>query len=255
MQLPTNTFKKNLHRQTYGIWNDLITPYAAELCATAGFDWVCIDGEHAPFELTDILRHHQIIGAYPGVEPVVRPASGDPALLKRLLDGGVRSFILPMVETAEQARALVAATRYPPAGVRGIASALSRASRWNQYEDYVRGANEQICLIAQIETVTGHRNLEAIAAVDGIDALFVGPADLAGSMGHYGQAGHPEVVDAALDIIARTRRAGLAAGILALTPELTDRYRTAGATVLGVGVDLMLLTDALRGLSTAVSGR
>ena len=248
MQLPPNRFKSTLHQQSYGIWNDLITPTAAELCAASGFDWVVIDAEHAPFELSQVLAHHAVIAAYPEVTALVRPPSGEASYLKRLLDGGVQNFVIPMVETETQAEALVRATRYPPRGKRGIASALARASRWAAYPDYVTEADDQICLLAQIETVKGWNNLEEIAAVDGIDGLFIGPADLAGSMGYAGNAGHPAVVDAALEVIERARAAGSPVGILALTEELAAKYRAAGATILGVGVDLMLLAGGLRAL-------
>lgn len=227
----------------------MVSIYAAEICAAAGFDWVVIDAEHAPFELTDVLHHLQVLAAYPGVSAVVRPPDHDAAYIKRLLDLGARNLIVPMVNTREEAEALVRAMRYPPEGIRGVATALARSSAFGNVENYTRNANREMCLIVQIETVTGLENIEAIAAVEGVDGLFIGPADMAASMGHYGDGGHPEVVATIEASLTRIKATGKAAGMLCFSPESTARYTAAGATILGVGVDLMALKEGVDALA------
>src|SRR5665213_3415386 len=179
MDAMTNNFKAAIKsgKKQNGLWLSLMNSYTAELCAGAGFDWFLIDAEHAPNTLENILHQLQAIAPY-GVAPVVRPANRDPDMLKLLLDMGVRNFLIPMVESAEQARALVGAVRYPPRGYRGVGHVLGRASRWGRVGDYLKRSDDEICLLVQIESRQGMDNLEAIAAVDGVDGLFVGPADL-----------------------------------------------------------------------------
>ncbi len=184
----TNSFKQSIKRQgsvQFGFWLALASPYSAEVCATSGFDWLLIDGEHAPNDVPTILSQLQAIAPYPP-QVLVRPPVGDPNLIKQLLDIGVQTLLVPMVDTAEQAKAIVAATRYPPAGIRGVGGALARASRWNAIPDYLNKANAEICVIVQVESVTAIKNLDAIAAVEGVDAVFIGPSDLAATMGHLG---------------------------------------------------------------------
>lgn len=237
-----NPFKAALQagQTQHGLWLALASPYAAEVLADTGFEWLLIDGEHAPNDLGSVLGQLQALAPSPA-EAVVRPVSGDPALLKQLLDLGARSLLVPMVDTAEQAQALVAATRYPPAGVRGVASALVRASRWGSRPDYLRQADGEVCLLLQVETVTGLENLAAIAATEGVDGVFIGPADLSASMGLIGQPGQERVQAAIREAAGTIRAAGKAAGILATTDDDARRYRDWGYTFVALGVDLMLL--------------
>ncbi len=227
----------------------MVNTYAVEICAGAGFDWVVIDPEHAPFELTDVLHHLHVLSGYPKVSAVVRPPDHDAAYIKRLLDAGAQNLIVPMVNTVKEAEALVSATRYPPEGIRGVASALARASAFGNIEDYTRNANREICLIVQIETVMALENIEAIASVDGVDGLFIGPADLAASMGYHGDGGHPEVVATIEAALTRIKSTGKAAGILCFSPEMTERYTAAGATLLAVGVDLLVLKEGVMAMA------
>ncbi|AMD02206.1 aldolase/citrate lyase family protein [Halomonas chromatireducens] len=250
MHLARNDFKRRLlgGEPLAGIWLGLANPYVAELAATAGFDWLLVDGEHAPNDLASLLGQLQAIAPYASA-PVVRPPEGSAALLKQYLDVGVQNLLIPMVETADQAAELVAATRYPPQGVRGMGSALARASRWGQIEDYLERADDEICLILQLESPRALANLEAIAAVDGVDGLFVGPADLSAAMGYRGDPGHPEVRTVIDDAIVRIRAAGKVAGIISLCEEEARGYQAAGCGFVGVGVDALLLAQALRDLA------
>lgn len=247
-----NPFKAALARQEpqIGLWLGLADPYCAEVCAGAGFDWLLVDGEHAPNDVRSTLSILQALAAYP-VTPVVRPVVGETWLIKQYLDLGVQTLLIPMVETAEQARALVAATRYPPRGVRGVGSALARASRWNAVPDYLTRADDQICLLVQIESRAGLTNLDEIAAVDGVDGLFIGPADLSASLGHLGQPGHPEVQAAIADAVRRIRAAGKAAGILQSAEAQARAALESGCTFVAVGVD----TSLLAGAASALAGR
>ncbi|MFW6345297.1 MAG: aldolase/citrate lyase family protein [Halomonas sp.] len=250
MRLSSNAFKRRQlagDPQT-GIWLGLASPYAAELAATAGFDWLLLDGEHVPNDLASLLAQLQAIAPYASA-PVVRPPQGDTVLLKQYLDIGVQNFLIPMVESADQARELVAATRYPPHGVRGMGSLLARASRWGQIEDYVAGADDEVCLILQLESPAALDNLEAIAAVPGVDGLFIGPADLSAAMGHRSDPGHPEVVAAIDDAVTRIRASGKAPGIVTFDEPSARGYLEAGCTFVGLGADVILLAGALRGLA------
>ena len=246
-----NTFKAALaaRQPQIGLWLGLADPYCAEICAGAGFDWLLIDGEHAPNDVRSTLSILQALAAYP-VAPVVRPPVGETHLIKQYLDLGVQNLLIPMVETAEQARALVAATRYPPAGLRGVGSALARASRWNSIPEYVHRANDQICLLVQAESRSALQNLDQILAVDGVDGVFIGPADLSASLGHLGNPAHPEVVQAIESAIRKIVAAGKAAGILSAEEKLSRRYLELGATFVAVGVDTTLLARSARNLAT-----
>ena len=228
---------------TIGIWSGIPHPYAVEICAGAGFDWVLLDGEHSPYDLNSILTAHQAISSFDtGV--VVRPPSKDPILIKRLLDIGVQSLLIPVVETAEEAADLVRAITYPPQGIRGVGSALSRAAQWKRVPDYFQKVQDELCLIIQIETVKGMENIEAICAVEGIDGVFIGPADLAGSMGMIGQPSSDKVraeVVRGLNIIKGSDKVP---GVLAVTEPIVEEYRKAGAKFIGVGVDLIALAKA-----------
>ncbi len=250
MNFPENKFKRGLASGAtqYGLWLGLPDNSVAEIAAGVGFDWLLIDHEHGPYELANVLANLQAIAAY-DVAPIVRPVDDNPALLKRLLDMGAQSFLIPMVETAEQAVAIVAALRYPPAGKRGLGTSMARAARWNGVPDYLARANAELCLIVQVETASALANLDAILAVDGVDGVFIGPSDLSASMGHLGDPGHPDVVNAINDGLARIIAAGKYAGLLCLDSALVAQYRARGAHFIGVGVDAVVLANGLRQLA------
>ncbi|WP_323114008.1 4-hydroxy-2-oxoheptanedioate aldolase [Pseudomonas guariconensis] len=252
MDMPINTFKQRLQRgeTQIGLWLGLADPYCAELAANAGFDWLLIDGEHAPNDLRSLLGQLQAIAPYPS-QAVVRPVIGETALIKQLLDVGAQTLLVPMVESADQARQLVSAMRYPPSGVRGVGSALARASRWNTIPGYLDHADAQMCLLVQIENREGLANLDAICAVEGVDGVFIGPADLSAAMGHRGNPGHPEVQAVIEDAIVRIRDAGKAAGILSADQTLARRYIELGAAFVAVGVDTTVLMRGLQALMGA----
>ncbi|GAA4335917.1 4-hydroxy-2-oxoheptanedioate aldolase [Variovorax defluvii] len=253
MQTPANPFKQALaaQRAQIGLWLGLADAYSTEICAGAGFDWLLIDGEHSPNGLRSVLEQAQAIAAYPGVNAIARVPLGHgdagTALIKQYLDLGVQTLLVPMVDTAAQAQALVRAMRYPPQGIRGMGGA--RASRWGRYPAYANEANAQVCLLVQAETREALANLEAIAAVEGVDGVFIGPADLSASMGHVGNAGHPEVQAAIEDAIARIGRAGKAAGILTPDETLAQKYLDMGALFVAVGLDTNLLVRATSSLA------
>ncbi|WP_179402505.1 4-hydroxy-2-oxoheptanedioate aldolase [Burkholderia guangdongensis] len=245
MQIPPNTFRDALragHTQI-GLWVGLADANAAELLAPCGFDWLLLDGEHAPNDVRSVLDQLRAIAPYP-VQPVVRPVHGDVALIKQYLDVGAQTLLVPMVDTPEQAALMVRAMRYPPDGIRGMGAALARASRWNQVDDYVNRANGEMCLLVQAETTIAMQNLARIAAVDGVDGVFFGPADLSASMGYRGQANHPDVQRAILDGIRTVRAAGKAAGVLMANRQAAQTYLDAGAQFVAVGVDTSLLVNA-----------
>jgi len=249
MQLPSNAFKAALRagRAQIGLWLGLADAYASELFASTGFDWLAIDAEHAPNDLRSVLGQLQAIAPYP-VHAVVRTVSGDATLLKQYLDIGVQTLLIPMVESAEQAARIVAATRYPPAGIRGVGSALARASRWHQVSDYLRDCEREICVLVQVESAVGLDNLAAIAATEGVDGVFFGPADLAASMGLLGKTADVRVQDAIAQGIETVRSAGKAAGVLSADPSIARQYLTAGALFVAVGIDTTLLVRAARDL-------
>ncbi|WP_433884599.1 4-hydroxy-2-oxoheptanedioate aldolase [Pseudomonas vranovensis] len=255
MDMPVNRFKQRLQRgeAQIGLWLGLAEPYCAELAANAGFDWLLIDGEHAPNDLRGMLGQLQAIAPYPA-QAIIRPVIGDTALIKQVLDIGAQTLLVPMVESAGQARELVRAMHYPPKGVRGVGSALARASRWNSIAGYLDQADEQMCLLVQIESLEGLRNLDAIAAVEGVDGVFIGPADLSASMGYRGNPGHPEVQAAIEQAIVQIQKAGKAAGILSADEGLARRYLELGAGFVAVGVDTTVLMKGLQGLAGKFKG-
>ena len=248
MDMPINRFKQRLQsgETQIGLWLGLADAYCAELAANAGFDWLLIDGEHAPNDLRGMLGQLQAVAPYAS-QAIIRPVIGDTALIKQVLDIGAQTLLVPMVESAVQARELVRAIHYPPQGIRGVGSALARASRWNSIPGYLEQADAQMCLLVQIESREGLANLDAIAAVEGVDGVFIGPADLSASMGHRGNPGHPEVQAAIEDAIVRIRTAGKAAGILSADEALARRYIELVAAFVAVGVDTTVL---MRGLQT-----
>ncbi|BEN52549.1 4-hydroxy-2-oxoheptanedioate aldolase [Serratia marcescens] len=246
----TNHFKRALQekRPQIGLWLGLCSSYSAELLAGAGFDWLLIDGEHAPNNVQTVLGQLQAIAPYPS-RPVVRPPWNDAVIIKQLLDVGAQTLLIPMIQNAEQARDAVRATRYPPHGVRGVGSALARASRWNRVPDYLQQADEQMCVLVQIETREAVKNLDAILQVEGVDGVFIGPADLSADMGFAGNPQHPEVQRTIDDAIASIRAAGKAPGILMANKALAQRYLEAGALFVAVGVDTTLLARAAEALA------
>jgi 4-hydroxy-2-oxoheptanedioate aldolase len=252
MSLPVNTFKRALAngQPQFGLWAALADAYVTELLATAGFDWLLIDGEHAPNDIRSTLAQLQTLAAYPS-HPVVRPVTSDSALIKQLLDIGAQTLLLPMIDTAGQATQAVAATRYPPQGIRGVGSALARASRWNRIPEYLITAENELCVLVQVETTKGMTNLAEIASVEGVDGVFFGPADLSASMGYIGKPGDTAVRNAIRDGIRAVRNAGKAAGVLAPDREIATDYLAAGATFVAVGTDTGLLSRAAADLAAS----
>lgn len=255
MELPINTFKQALRAGTpqIGLWVGLADSYAAELLATTGFDCLVIDAEHAPNDPRSVLRQLQAMAPYP-VRPIVRPVSGSVELIKQYLDIGAQTLIIPMIETSEQARSAVAATRYPTRGVRGVGSALARSSRWNQIDDYLRRSDDEMCVLVQAESLEALANLESIAAVEGVDGVFFGPADLAASMGLLGKPGDPAVRAAIARGIATVKKAGKAAGTLTADRRLAREYLAQGALFVAVGVDTTILVRAAKELAAEFTG-
>lgn len=256
MHTPPNLFKQAIRSPgaQIGLWLGLADPYAAELCATAGFDWLLVDGEHGPNDLRSMLAVLQAVAPYPS-QPVVRVPHGDAALIKQVLEIGATTLLVPMVESAAQARELVRAMRYPPAGIRGVGSGLARSSRWSAYPQYLNEANERVSLLVQVETTSALEQLDQIAAVDGVDGVFIGPSDLSASMGFLGQPGHPTVRAAIEHAIARILAAGKAPGILAVDETLARRYIELGTRFVAVGVEATMLAHATRALAGRFKGR
>lgn len=243
--LPINRFKKAIreNRQQIGLWSTLSTALAAEVVAGAGFDWLLLDTEHSPADVLSVLSQLQALSGYSEVTAIVRPASNDSVLIKRFLDIGAQSLLIPHVQTADEAAAAVAAVRYPPKGIRGV-SALTRATQFGRVGDYASRASDEICLLVQIETRKGLDALEEIAAVDGVDGIFIGPGDLAASLGHIGALNHPEVLAAIEDAITRTVQCGKPVGILTGNTVFAERCIKLGTCFTAVGVDAGLLAQA-----------
>jgi 4-hydroxy-2-oxoheptanedioate aldolase len=255
MKNPTNRFKAALRAGTHqlGMWNTIGGNTVPEALGGAGFDWVLVDCEHSAIEAVEVLPALQSIGQTPEVAAVVRPAANDPTLFKRLLDMGAQTLLVPYVETVAEAEAAVSAMRYGPRGIRGMAG-MTRATRYGQVENYFTKVEEELCLVVQLETVKGIQNLEAIAAVDGVDAIFIGPADLSASMGLPGQMSHPDVVAAIHDAMARAQAAGIPVGLMALDSDKAKDYIARGSGFTAVGVDLVLLMDAVNTLRSRFNG-
>lgn len=245
MPAPINRFKAALlqgKRQT-GLWVALASPLSAELLAGAGFDWLLIDLEHAPNDARSAIAQMQAMSAFP-VTPVIRPPMSEAWVIKQVLDAGCQTLLIPMVESVAQVEALLDAIHYPPRGQRGVGAALVRASGFGAQADYLTTANEQICLLVQIETRKGLDALDAIASMDGVDGLFIGPADLAADMGCLGNPGHESVRSAVLDAFHRIKRAGKKCGVLTSDPGLIDIYKAAGVDFMAIGSDVGLLREA-----------
>ena len=250
MSAPINTFKQRLlsGETVIGCWLASGEDYIAELMGSAGFDWLVIDGEHAPNDIRSIRAQLTALAASPS-HPVVRLPMGEPWLIKQALDIGAQTLLIPMVESGAQAEALVRACRYPPLGRRGVGSALGRATMFNQVADYLPTADAQICLLVQVESAAGLSALGDILAVEGIDGVFIGPADLATDMGFMGNSEAPEVQTAISDAMARIAAAGKPSGILGMSDVAIQRYLDAGVKFVAVGADVTLLASAARDLS------
>ena len=250
MHITPNKFLAEIRQgnSQIGCWVGLADANVAEALAGCGFDWLLLDGEHAPNDVRTVLEQLRAVAPY-AVSPIVRPVQGDVALIKQYLDVGAQTLLVPMVDTPEHAALLVKAMRYPPEGIRGVGAALARASRWNQVENYLDLANDQMCLLVQAETPLAMKNVEAIAQTEGVDGVFFGPADLSASMGFRGQPSHPDVQKAIVDAIAKVRAAGKAAGILVTDKKLAHDYLAHGATFVAVGVDTTLLVKAATDLA------
>ena len=235
-------------RPLIGGWIVSGSPIAAEIMAGSGLDVVLIDGEHSANSLESLQTQLQVVAGTPAI-PLVRVPIGETAIIKQVLDLGAQNLLVPMVDTAEQAEAIVRAAHYPPRGVRGVGSALARSARWNRVEDYLSSAAEMIALVVQIETAAAVSNVDAILAVDGVDAIFVGPADLAASMGLIGQQEHPDVVASVELAIAAARSVGKPVAVNAFVPATAQRYLDAGADLVFVGADVALLARGSEALA------
>lgn len=255
MPAPHNSFKAALHtdRPQMGCWLGLADPYSAEIAAGAGFDWLMIDGEHAPNDLRSIMAQLQVIQGSPS-PAIVRPVVGETWMIKQLLDAGAQTLLIPMVESADQASELVRAVTYPPHGVRGVGSALARASDFAAIPDYLTTARDEICLLVQVENRKGLAALDDILAVEGIDGVFIGPSDLAADLGHIGQLAAVE--NTVLDALRRIAASGKAAGVMALQPDFQKSCLAAGVHFMATAIDVTLFASTLRqAASTAAALR
>jgi len=254
MDLPRNAFKQAIAKGELqiGLWCGLCSPITTEIVSHSGFDWLLLDTEHSPNEVPDVLVQLQAMQAGTA-SAIVRPAWNDIVLIKRFLDVGAQSLLIPFVQTPEEARRAVEATRYPPGGMRGITGS-GRASRYGRVKDYLKNASREICLLVQVETKNALDQIEAIASVDGIDGVFIGPNDLSASFGHIGNWGHPEVQAALEDAVRRLKKIGKPAGILTPNEEEAKRFIAWGYTFVAVGADLGLLARGADALSKRFKG-
>jgi len=253
MDVPENTLKSTLRagQTQYGIWLNTGAATVAELAGHCGFDWCLVDGEHGPLTLTEITAQVQALAATP-THAVVRVPDAQAWMIKQALDIGAQTIVVPMVDTAAQADAMARAMRYPPAGMRGMGAAIARASAFGAMTDYVRYANDQVCLLVQAESATALENIDAIAQTEGVDGVFIGPADLSADMGFPGDPDHPDVVAAIAHMIDRIHAAGKISGILTFTPEQSRHYAALGVGFVGIGADVAILRRALQETLNAV---
>ena len=255
MDLPQNHVKRALAegRQQIGLWCSLPGAYVAEAVAGSGFDWLLLDTEHSPGDPLTVMTQLQAVAPYP-VSPIVRPASNDAVLIKRFLDLGAQTLLIPYVQSGDEAKSAVAAMRYAPEGIRGV-SGVTRATRFGRVPGYAKRAHEELCLLVQIETQEALDRLEQIASVDGVDGVFIGPADLAASLGHVGEPGHPKIKTIIEDAIRRIRACGKPAGILTPDTAFAARCIELGTTFTAVGVDATILARATEALAKQFGGR
>lgn len=244
METPTNRFKRAIAEQTpqIGLWSSSGSAAVVEMLGPAGYDWLLLDTEHTPSELPDIVAQMRVL-TDSSAEPIVRPAWNDVVIIKRLLDAGARTLLVPFVQNENEAMQAVRAMRYPPHGIRGV-SVSARANRYGRVTDYFSRVHDELCLLVQLETRTALDSLERIAAVDGVDGIFIGPSDLAADLGHLGNPGHPEVQAAMRSAVERCRAAGKPAGILAPVEADAKRYLEWGYTFVAIGADVGLLRKA-----------
>ena len=249
MELLQNSFKRALKagQPQIGLWSSLSSNYTVEVIAGAGFDWILLDTEHSPNELESLLMQLQAAAPYPS-HAVVRVPWNDMVTIKRVLDIGAQTLLIPYVSNAEEARAAVSYTRYPPAGVRGVAG-TTRASRFGRVKDYAKRAHEELCVLVQVENQEGLDNLDAIVAVEGIDGVFIGPADLHASLGHTGEIANPKVMPAIEETLRRIRKGGKAPGILTPNEENARKQLAAGALFVAVGSDVGILARGAEALA------
>jgi 4-hydroxy-2-oxoheptanedioate aldolase len=245
MPAPHNTLKAALATKTVqmGLWMNLVSPIAAEALSGTGFDWLLIDGEHGPNDIPTILAQVQAIGSRTSV--VVRPPVGEVRMIKQLLDLGVQTILVPMIESADHAAQMVKAMHYPPVGMRGVGATIARASDYGRITDYITTANDQTCLILQIESRAGLAALPEILKLDGVDGVFIGPADLAADMGYPGNAAAPEVQATIDSTLAAIMASGKSAGILTFDAKVAQRYAAMGVAFLGIGSDVAVLVKAM----------
>lgn len=250
MPAPNNSFKQALSqgKRQIGCWMSFADSQIAEIMGTCGFDWLVIDGEHAPNDIRSIRDQLIALAASPS-HPVVRVPVGETWMIKQVLDAGAQTVLVPIVESAEQARELVRACHYPPKGVRGVGATAARATMFGSVSEYIQTADQEVCLLVQVENRAGMAALDEILQVEGIDGVFIGPADLSTDMGHQGNSAHAAVRAAIADAITRIKAAGIAPGILGTTEEATRAYADMGAQFLAVGIDVMVLAKNARDLA------
>jgi 4-hydroxy-2-oxoheptanedioate aldolase len=248
MELPKNTFKAAIKagKPQIGLWSSLSSNYSVEVIAGAGFDWLLLDMEHSPNDLESLLAQMQAAAAYPS-HPIVRVPWNDMVMIKRVLDAGAQTLLIPYVSTVEEAKAAVSYTRYPPHGVRGVAG-VTRASRFGRVKDYAKHAHEEICVLVQVETEAAAAQIEAICAVDGVDGVFIGPADLHASMGYTGETANPKIMPMMEEAMRRIRKAGKAPGYLSPVEADAKKMLAAGCLFCAVGADIGLLARGAEAL-------
>ena len=248
MDLPQNAFKRALKagKTQIGLWSSLSSNYTVEVIAGAGFDWILLDMEHSPNDLESLLSQLQAAAPYPS-HAAVRVPWNDMVTIKRVLDAGAQTLLIPYVQNAEEAKQAVASTRYPPAGVRGVAG-TTRATRFGRVKDYAKRAHEEICVLVQLETQSALAEIERVAAIDGVDGIFIGPADLHASLGYTGETANPAVMPVIEDAIRRIRKAGKAPGYLSPVEADAKRMISAGALFVAVGADVGLLARGAEAL-------
>lgn len=256
MPAPKNHFKAALKagKVQFGCWMGLAAHNAAEIVGTAGFDWLVIDNEHSPNDLRSTRDSLMALEASPS-HPVVRVPVGETWMIKQMLDAGAQSIIVPMVESVEQAKELVRAVRYPPEGVRGVGYSMTRASKFSQITDYGTTADAEICLIVQVENRAGLEALDDILTVDGVDGVFIGPADLSADLGHMGDLMNPKIVEVIRDALRRIRAAGKAPGILTTSDDMIEMALEDGAQFVAVGLDVLILANTTRALAAKWAAR
>ncbi|WP_435661100.1 HpcH/HpaI aldolase family protein [Leisingera caerulea] len=250
MPAPKNPFKQALSqgKRQIGCWMSFADGQLAEIMGTCGFDWLVIDGEHAPNDIRSIRDQLIALAASPS-HPVVRVPVGETWMIKQVLDAGAQTVLVPIVESADQARELVRACHYPPKGGRGVGATAARATMFGSVSEYIQTADQEVCLLVQVENRAGMAALDEILQVEGIDGVFIGPADLSTDMGHQGNSAHPEVREVIADAMTRIKAAGIAPGILGTTDEAIQAYADMGAQFLAVGIDVMVLARNARDLA------